>query len=259
MKKRTGTLLALLSIISPLHAWEGSLLLEEGIGKLRGFAQTPQGGDYNTTSERRPSFKEMGHEYDPFFHGEATIQYQHVWTFVNYFHLTPDTQTHLDNDLLTHNRFIPTNSPFDMNVHYNWYQAGIGFDTANYNRTWQFKPYVAANWLKYHYGFSSPIAHSHRDFNLLTATIGVKIEYCLKTCWLIDANAELALPISELELFEGSIGLNYTFLMGQHFGIRPRASIGMIYIDYEDLQKIPNHLRYQSSPYASLGLIFLVF
>lgn len=259
MKKCSGTLLTLFFITTPLQAWEGSLLLEEGIGKLRGYAQTPRGGDYNTTSEGRPSFEEMGHKYDPFFHSEAALQYQHVWAFVNYFHLTPDNDTLLDNDLLTHSRFIPANTHFDMNVHYNWYQAGLGFDTADYFATWRFKPYVAANWVKYHYGFTSPVAHSHRDFNLMTATMGVKIEHCLSIGWLLDANAEVALPISELELFDASIGLNYTFLIGQHFGIRPRASLGMIYIDYEDLQKIPNHLRYQSTPYAALGLNFLVF
>src|SRR5258708_7508156 len=119
--KCTGMFFALVSLMSPaLNAWQGTLLLEEGIGKLRGFTQTPKGGDYDTTSEERPSFKEIGHSYDAFFHAEAAIYCKYVWAFINYHYLNPEDETVLESDLLTHNRFIPSGMPFEMQTRYNW-------------------------------------------------------------------------------------------------------------------------------------------
>lgn len=259
MKKCTATLILVCCISTPTLAWENSILLEGGMGKLRGFTQTPKGGDYNTTSENRPSFEEIGHTHDPFFHAEVTSHYEKIWGFVNYIHLTPANETCLDTDLLTHSRFIPATTPFEMNVHFNWYELGIGFDTADIFPRWQIQPYLAVNWLKYFYGFSSPVNNSHRDFNLLAASAGLKIEGQVAKGWLMDAKVDITLPLSELELLEASMGLNYTFSTNPHYAIRSRASIGGLYIDYEDRQNIPNHIRYQSSPYAAIGLVFLIF
>jgi hypothetical protein len=259
VKKWSVTLILVCGISTSTHAWENSILIEGGIGQLKGFVQTPRGGDYNTTSERRPSFEEIDHRHDPFFHAELTSHYEKIWGFVNYFHLTPANETSLETDLLTHSRFIPATTPFEMNVHFNWYELGIGFDTAEIFSRWKIQPYLAANWLKYYYGFSSPVHDSHRNFNLLAGSAGLKVEGKVAKDWLIDAKVDITLPLTELELFEASVGLNYTFSPHPHCAIRSRASLGSLYIDYEDRQKIPNHIRYQSSPYAALGLIFLIF
>lgn len=257
-KKHIGIVIATLAFLASVtHAWESEWLIEEAYGNLRGYTQTPKGGNYNTSSEDRPSYEEMGILQDPFLHAKATLYNKHFLAYFEYFRLRPHNDTILAHDLLTHSKFIPAGSPFEMSVHYNWYQLGIGFDSGEYFKHWFMEFSVAANWLKYIYHFSSPFAISARDFNLLAASLGLKVERCLGNNWLFDASAEVSLPLSRLYLINGSAGLSYSFVLNNSILVRPRLSVGGLYLDYEDTQKIPNHLRYQSTPYAALGLTFL--
>jgi len=241
------------------HAWQANIMVEEGFGKLHGYVQTPRGGDYNTTSEQRPSYKDVGVSFDTFFHSEIALSHSHVFAFIDYFYLSTESGKALSDDLLTHSRFIPAGYSFDMKVRYHWYQFGLGFDSESWFEKWRIAPRVAANWLNYLYEFSSPVAQSERGFNLMSATVGLKIERFLNPCLSIDAFGEISIPVSELELFDASIGVNYTVTVNRHINLYPRLSVGILSMDYEDLQKVPNHFLYQSAPYLAFSLNFAFF
>lgn len=235
-------------------AWQTTLFLEEGIGRLKGYTQTPRGGDYNTTSLERPSYDDVGVSTDLFFHGEIALSHRYLFAFVDYYELKAEGAKALDHDLLTHSKFIPHGFSFDMNTKYDWFQAGFGFDSRHLFDNWRIKPRVAANWLKYSYEFTSPFASSQRSFDLISATLGVNIERYISDCFFIDAFGEISLPVSELRLYDGSIGLNYTVLLSSKWAFYPRLSVGFLSIDYEDRQNVPNHLSYQNAPYIALGI-----
>lgn len=248
MKHIARTLLiGIISFPTFLHAAEIHGLLEVGEGWLQGYTQIPRGGDYHSTSFHRPTYEEMGLDYNPLIHANASFSHCHGFLFVDYIRLTPHQTFTLSENLLTHSFFIPSGTSMDTYVHYNWYQLGLGYDTQNRFESWQWQFYLAANLLKFHYHFWTPRAKSDRSFNLFDTTIGFNTNKALSPHWKMNIEVDVSLPLTQLTLFNAGIGLSYYYA---------RLMIGALYIDYEDHQNIPNHLRYQLAPYVSIGLGF---
>lgn len=246
----------LLFFASISHAsWEGSLLLEEGWGALHGYTQIPKGGSFGSTSTERPSFNEMDLSHNPLFHARCTFARSHAFLFSDYYRFTPQQDTYLNYDLLTHSQFIPAGRSFFATVHYNWYQIGFGWDTPVSSSQWHIKPSIGIDWLKFMYHFIALPIESRRHFNLLTGSAGLAFEFPLRPQWPIEISGKASLPVSRLQLYTLALASHYAMPLTSHVVFCPRLSLGVIYLDYRDGQIIPNHFRYEMAPYASLGFI----
>jgi hypothetical protein len=231
---------------------EGSL--ESGIGHLQGYTQIPKGGNLNSTSLERPSFDEMGLQHNVFFHADVSLHVRSFFAFVDYYRFTPSKNFTLDNSLITHSLFIPAGSTMDVSVHYNWYQGGLGYQTENLLDQWQLQFTLAANWFKLHYDFWSPIASSSRYFTQVTATAGLDALHALSEHWLIDLSGEVALPLTTLRMLQLGLGFRYLFTPCRSQSPFAQLTLGMLYLDFEDRQKLPNHFKYQLAPYVSVAI-----
>lgn len=255
MKKTAWMLSIGILLFSPyLYSWQTTLLVEAGGGWLHGYTQIPRGGDFATTSYHRPSFNELGLSHDPFLHIETELSHGHGFIFCDYFRFTPHEDSTLSQDLRSHSFLIPAGTPLDVRVHYNWYQTGIGFNTLHYFKTWQLQPTLAANIVKFNYCFWAPVAKSRRYLDLVVPTFGLKAQHTLSTKWELEIGGETSTPMGRLTLANAEIGLNYTLASTRYGSFSPRMMLGIIHIDYQDQQKIPNHFRYKLAPYLSFGI-----
>lgn len=256
MKKIAWMLLTGSLLPFSLYSWQTELLVAAGGGVLQGYTQIPRGGDFATTSYQRPSFDELGLTHDPFVHIEAKLSHQRGFVFCDYFRFTPHQDSTLSKDLRSHSFLIPAGSPLDVRVHYNWYQTGIGFNTLDYFETWQFQPTIAANFVKFNYRFWAPTAKSRRHFDLMVPTFGLRAQHPLSRKWELEIEGETSTPMGRLTLANAEIGLNYILTSTRYGALFPRMMLGIIHIDFQDQQKIPNHFRYKLAPYLSFGIRF---
>lgn len=226
-------------------------------GKLSGFAQTPRGGDYGTTSFHRPSFDEMDTSTNGFYSFGAGLKYNDYFTLFEYCHLHSQGENNLSQNLITHGQTIPQGRHFMMNIEYDWYRLSWGKDfSVNFDNRWVVTPSLRANLLKYHYHFDAMPNQSSRTFNLANIDLGLKLEYFLTTFISSYLQANYALPLSHLQIRSANIGVSYRFI-SQHLTLTPKIALGFLQLDYQDEQNVPNYIRYKLAPQGLIGLEIL--
>jgi hypothetical protein len=232
--------------------WETAVFGELLGGPISGYAQTPRGGDFGTTSFERPTFREVGEKNDWLYQVGARVKNCGYFSEFLYKHIHVSGDTLLQQDLITHQQYIPQNAPFQMQVRYDWYEVKLGKDFQAYTG-WTITPFVSADFLKYHYAFSSINKQSSRGFNLLEANVGLKLAYALSSVWTLDFEAAQSLPLSHLTLTQAAFNLRF-YQPFKQCTLVPNAGISFIRIDYEDEQPVPNHIYYRALPAATIGL-----
>lgn len=218
-----------------------------------GFAQTPMGGSFGSTSNKRPSFEELDFDHDAFYGAGLGGYFQNYHLNLTYHKLSPSHQGALKEPLISHNQFIPSQQPFAFNIRYRWYDLALmrTFDT-EYG---QWGPYIALDWLQYRYQFSAPFKGSLRGFNITTVNLGLHWQRYLTEHLKTELDIAHSIPAFNLNLFKVSGRMAYTFYQS------PKAStvmgfleLGHFVIDMEDNQPIANHIHYTAKPYLKAGV-----
>lgn len=223
---------------------------------LDGFIQTPKGGSAGTTSMGRPTFDEVHTHYNTFYSLGADIDYRDYFGLFNYYHFEPHGSATLAQALITHNQFIPQGSFFDMFLKFDWYSLGFGKKFHPSSRT-TFSPSLLISWVKYHYEFSAPPIESARNFSLVGANFGLKLEHYLTPTLLANIDALIPLPLSNIKIVNLNTGLAFVLPTTLKVKVIPRIAVGWLQLEYKDEQPIPNYIRYRASPYGSFELKLL--
>lgn len=236
------------------HAMGIGGFLEGGKGVLHGYAQTPQGGSPGTTSFQRPSFEELQKNHDAFWQAGLQAQVFDYWVEMEYLFLNPNATHRLDTPLLTHAKHIPANELFYMQIEYEWYTFSIGKCYQFGLQSWRFIPKLEFNWLHYDYEFVTTTVESSRGFSLITGGLNLDIIKRFNNCWTAFGRLQYQLPLSNLKYNRSYIGVSYLMWENNGICLRPYLKTGIIQLDYEDTQTIPNHIRYTNFPYIALGV-----
>lgn len=230
--------------------------LELGQGPLSGFTQTPKGGTPGTTSYERPSYQEL-HQHEDHF-GEAILGAQyHRWILeADYWHTHPKAQNTLNTGLITHAKTIPAQTDFQMGVRFDEYNLQLGYLFTDLCDTWSIIPRIEGEWLHYAYHFDTPDVQSERAFTLITAGVGFTVVKHFSDRFSGTLQAQCNLPITNFHYLKADLGLYYRLAQYRCVTLSPYVKLGMFRFDYEDQQRVPNHIRYQNFPWISLGLVF---
>lgn len=222
-------------------------------GALTGYIQTPRGGAPGSTSMERPSFHELNQHWDDFYAVGVTLAERSYFVEANYICLNPKAADTLDTGLITHAKTIPVETLFTMQAQFDWFTLGLGKIFALLNESWLIIPHLQGNWLHYAYTFTSPPAHSRRAFTLITAGVGLDIVKIFNDRWTGFYQMKCDLPFTNFHYVQADFGISYELLCYGDAHISPYLKVGLIQLDYEDEQTVPNHLRYTNFPWISLG------
>jgi len=255
--KKIFILLLLLYLPLAYGSLEIFAYYDYSFGQVTGFTQIPRGGSLGTTSFEAPTFKDSNIKHDSFYEAGVGIQFDHYFALLDYWDINPRGTDLLQQNLITHNHFIPANSEFKMELNYQWYRLGLGKEFPITDKL-TFSPILYGGWLQFLYEFYAYPANSSRFFTLLSVLAGIQLEYHFteKLTGFIEACGTL--PLSHLEIFTGKMGLSYEMIKNAHFKLLPSLGVTVLQIDYEDTQFIPNHFRYTAKPHVTLGFIMVL-
>ncbi len=254
MIKALFTCLILTPICACAH-WQGHLALEGGYDHLSGYSQIPRGGNFGTSSYKRPSFSEVNRQHDSFYRLEAGIDYRHYLLDLNYCHLNPHGRSILQQPLLTHAQFIPQNSDFQMETNFDWATLKLGKEFSFCHHNWQISPMLGGEWLRYRYAFQAPPKASVRAFSAFAPSFSLKLKHTGVKKLITEFEATTTFNLTNLNLYSAQVGLAYPLYQNTHFQILPQVKAGFLEIDFKDKQPFPNHVRYTGWPFATLGVL----
>lgn len=251
MIKKSLMLFSLLPFCAVAH-WQGHLALDAGYNHLSGYSQIPKGGNFDTSSVKRPSFSEVGEKHESFYTIAGGLSFKTLFLDLTYARFHPHGNTTLKAPLLTHAQLIPQNAAFHMDSHFSLSDLKLGKPFC-----WQktmFSPFLKGDWLKYRYEFNAPPKSSERAFSAFAPGFGLKVQQKLSQNITAEAEVSATLNLTNLNVYKGELGLAYALYQKSHLAISPRIKAGLLEIDFQDNQPFPNHVRYESVPYGSVGL-----
>lgn len=220
------------------------LSVRQGYAPISGYLQTPAGGEPGSSDIRRPTFDEL--DIDDTTYLDIDLFYR-KGKYTPYFGLRLidlDSSGVLKKDLTTRSQTFVTGESFDHETSFNIYRFGA----------------------KYDLGYLSPKAEfaiMDFDYEFDSSGVSVKRSYAKST---VRLGAEKSFRFDALEVMleaSGSIPLSnkpeiYTVAAGFKYWLSDNFNAGLnvqyFYLDYEDNQELPNHLRLEMKPAVSFLL-----
>ena len=160
--------------------------------KIEGFVQIPKGGQFGTTSLKRPTFNEMGIDEINFPELQTQINWEKLSIYGDIKYSTFKGEATLKEDLITHSKIIPKNSSFKTKHKYIDYTLGIKYNLYSFKFT-KFKPLFEYSIRDFSYKYKADILNQNnkisgkRSFGWGQANIGMDIinqltdKYCIET------------------------------------------------------------------------------
>lgn len=241
---------------SSLFAWQGFILADINYGNTDGFIQIPKGGSPGTTSFQRPNFSELDIQHSWFYEIGGGVEAHRYKLWFDYRYIKNSSDPFLLSPLKTHNQWVAANSPFLMKLSYDWYALILEKTLLTSSPKWEITPFLSANVIKTSYQFFAIDSQSSRSFAHFATNIGLNVEYFFTPLFSASLQGSTSIPISNLNIAFAQAKLRYQERM-QHFVLQPFIAIGLLRLDLEDKQTIPNHVNFNLRPYGSLGFAIL--
>lgn len=228
-------------------------------GEIDGFVQIPRGGQFNTTSDRRPTFKELGIEDIQY----PELSFQANWDKFSLYgeveYLKFDGKANLGQELITHSHTIPAGSEFKTNhkyIHYNfggyynWYSNG--------NLTISPLCELSMTQFEYKYNSNSPTTKisGKRAFGWGQVNLGVLSKYKFTDNYSVEFKAKAGIPYDSVrEFYQLSLINKYNIYSKDNKNLNLLAGIEYEKLEYRDTQHdMQNFMSYTISPIYKVGL-----
>jgi hypothetical protein len=253
-----------LSFIPTLPSFAGDELnlpykvkLSVNWAQMSGYAQTPTGGQPGTSDLERPTLDELNMN-DGFFY-DLTLSRRfgrnEVYLGGQLIRLTGNGI--LEQALITRIPFA-AEQPFDSDLQFDWMRLGVArwYQLGDLPVWWAVRAEVAL--LDFGYTFETPSDSIERSYSKLTGRLGLDVQWEITSRLRMEAAAAASIPLSNSpDITTADASLHYQ-LFKNPGAISPElfAGVGMMIIDYEDNQTLPNHVRLEAKPIVSLGVEF---
>jgi hypothetical protein len=235
-------------------------------GPVKGKFQTPTGGNVGTTTNNRPTLKELGfdHASAPDFSGSASLGDHRV--YAGYQMLRFSGSSTLDQPLTSQGHDFPAGESVKADVTLDWFRAGYAHrfvvdvpgdrlpDLTLY-------PAVGAAVLNFDYRLRQrgPGGNVDRSYILPTPQLGLGGEWPLTGRLSLVADGLFSIPVGSQPLIDlGEVSARYRLVDGRRLAVD--ASIGAAYerIRYNDdaRQQVPNDIDVRFGPAVIAGLSF---
>ena len=250
MTKRSVILLAI-GLLLPAHSValaDGfGIAVIEGYAPISGYLQTPAGGNPGTSDVKRPTFEELG--VDDVTYTDIDVHYK-TGRYVPYAAIrltTADSSGALEQDLTTQGRSFLKGESYSHETTFNIYRLGLKRDLT----------YLTAGieWALMDFSYELKTADASVDRSYVKSAARLCVEKSFKFDKLeIVVEASGSVPLSNTpDIF--SVGTQVKYRLAERLNIG--VGVQYFYLDYEDNQDLPNHLRLEMRPALSVSLQYL--
>jgi hypothetical protein len=228
-------------------------------GPVDGFLQTPLGGSPGTTSHRRPSFNELGIDTVASADAALTLGWgDHALVAGgSVSRLSGDSV--LNRSLISENTSYPAGDSVSSDVQLDWYRAGYQYRLRFVNQhgaALDLEPEIGIALFDFDYRLRATGGLStSRAYLKGGPEVGMRAEWTPGGRFSVSAAARGAIPEpTGLGIISAQITGNYQLWGKPDHGGQAFLGLGYELIDFEDNQKVPNHIHAESVPLGLLGV-----
>jgi len=226
-------------------------------GPIRGYLQTPAGGQPGTTSHNRPTLKELGIDTAPMVDASVAAGWgsHDVYGGARIIDLSGNNT--LDQTLQTHSVTFPAGTAVSSNVRLNWYRMG-------YDHLWLFShdhatlsidPAIEALIFDFYYSIAGGGQSTRRTYLKANARFGLRAKWSPFRRISLSGEVFESVPIPGQPMILtlqalGGYRLWGTPARGGSFTL----GIGYDLLNHHDLQTVPNHIHAEIGPSLVAGV-----
>ncbi|MEJ2648944.1 MAG: hypothetical protein P8016_11115 [Sedimentisphaerales bacterium] len=233
-----------LSIPLVASADEFNLSVKQGYAPLSGYLQTPAGGEPGTSDIRRPTLKELNVDDTDYMDVDLYYKKGKYTPYVGARWITIDSSGLLEKDLTSKNHTFLKGTSFDHETSFNIYRVGVKYDFK------YFRPKLEAALMDFNYKLESAGIRADRSYAKSTIRMGAEKTFKIDALDIqVETSWSIPLPNTP-RIYTVGTGVKYWFAKNINIGFDAQY----FYLDYEDEQELPNHLRLEMKPALSLSL-----
>lgn len=225
-------------------------------GPVDGFLQTPAGGQPGSSSPHRPTLDELHIDDAEFYDLLASVQWRSLRLYAGYQAIPLAGEAVLSETLISRNVSFPAGTRVRSDIDLNWLRAGAGWQFEFVDRRLELIPKAEFAMLDFQYELSGGGQAAGRSYSKGCVRLGLESRYRFSPMVSVSLNAEGALPLDNTPQIAAVTGGVVFDLLPRSRGVRPTLFVGggAQRIEYEDNQKLPNHLRLDMGPFIATGL-----
>jgi hypothetical protein len=224
-------------------------------GKLRGFMQVPEGGQPGTSSPQRPTFDELGIHDTTFYDVALDVRWRQLDFFAGAQFIGFDSSGTLTAPLVSHGVRFAAGDPFETQDRFDWYGLGLGWRFDLLEKRLVLTPKIEGALLDFSYDLSSGAAAAQRSYTKGCVRLGIGADYRWARVISFQLEGAASIPISNTPQIAALVATARFDLLPSSRTVKPALFLGggWEWIDYEDNQTLPNHIRADLGPFLSAG------
>ncbi|MBN2592240.1 MAG: hypothetical protein JXA81_01945 [Sedimentisphaerales bacterium] len=219
--------------------------VKQGCAPISGYIQTPAGGNPGTSDIKRPTFKELDIDDTSYTDIDLYYRSRNYTPYIGLRLIDFDSSGILEKHLTTRGQTFLRGESYEHETSFNIYRFGAKYDFTH---------------------FSPKAELAVVDFNYQFESAGIQVKRSYATKYAVRLGAEKNFSVDALDIiFEASgsiplsnspeiytVGAAVKYWLTEHFNVG--LDIQYFYLDYEDGQDLPNHLRLEMQPAISVFL-----
>jgi hypothetical protein len=230
-------------------------------GPIRGFVQTPAGGHPGTTSDDRPTLKELGIETAPMADASVTAGWGAHDFYGGARVIELSGTSTLSQTLLTHNVTFPAGTAVSSDVQLNWYRIGYAHRwlLRHDDATLRLEPAIEAVIFDFDYAIAGGGQSTSRTYLKGNVRLGVRTVWSPRARFSLSGAVLESVPIpGQPMILTAQASGGYRLWGTAAGGGVVSLGIGYDLLDHRDLQTVPNHIHAEIGPQllASLAVNF---
>lgn len=226
-------------------------------GNLDGFLQTPAGGQPGSTSSKRPSFEELGFDQQPAFDAYGSMRRGSHEVTLGMQLQRQSGKSVLTEDLISQKQFFSAGSTVNADIQTDWYRLNYLYSLHTGNENLSLSAGGGLVWFNFDYQLENNDSSAKRAYSKIGYRIGGDLNWRLNDRFFLNIQIFGPIPLSNTpEIWTLETNAEYELWKSSSSRFMAVGGIGYNRIDYEDKQRVPNHIRVETAPYLRFGLKF---
>lgn len=230
--------------------------------KISGFVQIPKGGQFGTTSNRRPTFSEMGITKLSSPQIEFQADWENFSTYARFNYINFKGSATLKEDLITHSKTIEKGSQFKTEHTYKNYVAGLKYNLYA-NEYVSVHPLVEYSLYDFSYNYnattpSNKEISSERTFHWPQVNLGLEMITPITEKYSITTTFKYSVAPKKVREYVSLAVLNkYTVFENNNQKLNLFLGVGASKLEFRDTQRDrQNYIVHRVRPNITAGLEF---
>jgi hypothetical protein len=246
MRQLVILFIAVLILLIPSVVWADGfgISVKQGYAPITGYLQTPAGGNPGTSDIKRPTFKEFDIDDTSYMDIDFYYKSRNYTPYFGVRLIDVDSSGILGMDLTTRGQMFLTGESYDYETSFNIYRFGTKYDFA------YFSPKVELAVMDFDYQLESAGIQVTRSYAKYAVRLGAEKNFSFDALDIIF-EASGSVPLSNTpDIYTAGAVVKYWFTEHVNIGL----DVQYFFLDYEDDQDLPNHLRLEMQPAVSVFL-----